>query len=497
MAPPPEAEELLEITIDAAHIEGDQHRVEARGNVRVRAGEDTLTADQATADLDTNELAAEGSVTLSRAGEVIQGERVRYNWETREGRAENARTVVRNVILRAKELTTTARRADAMDARATTCDLPRPHYRITARRIVLFPRRRLVAYSASIWLGKTRLLTVPRHEVSLQRGEASQSPFPSIGFNRRDGLTLRKSVTIVDQPSLLLDLNTTVAFRRGLLGGIEATCPGSPAFIAAATFREDAPSQRIRFLEVSRLPEVGVAISSPARARRPRRVPTQAQSVRSETDPTDRTEQTSRRWEWAAQGTIGYFRQRRDFGPREERFDRDGGRLDLRALAARRNVRLGPIRLSSVGLLARVSWYHTGERFSLLGVATGDSWRLGKNVNLSLRRFMHVTEGSTPFRFDSPDLRNEWRPGIGLTLGKTSLAWEGRYDENRGGFFDQEFVLARKVHCLEPRVSYRTRRRQWGLDIRIIGLRSAKPAEEESPGRPEEMLEDTRSARRQ
>jgi lipopolysaccharide export system protein LptA len=489
-----------EIIIDAEHLEhdSDEERVEARGNVRVYFGQDTLAADRATADLKTGDLLAEGSVTLTRGTEVIQGERVLYNWETRAGKAVDARTTVRNVMVRARELNATPARATALDARATTCDRPKPHYRITAKRIVLFPGRRLVAYDASLWLGKSRVFALPRHEVSLQRGEASQSPFPSIGYNARDGLTLRKRLTVVDTPDFLVDMTAAIAFERGVLGGAEAIWPGWPTLFAAVTYREESPSQRIRFLEVNRLPEVGVAISSPARQRRPRRVPTQVQNVRAQRISLEGEERGLPGWEWAAQATIGYYQQRHPVSPRDELLDRDGSRFDVRALLARRSLPLGPTRLDSVGFLARASWYNTGEQFTLFGFEVGDAWQLGRHTRFALRRYAHLTDGSTPFRFDAPDLRNEWRPTVNVALGPYALGWMGRYDENRGAFFDQEFAFARRVHCLQPRFTYRTRRRELGFEIRIVGLQPELGAPGvETPDRGEETLGDPPPARRQ
>jgi hypothetical protein len=129
------------------------------------------------------------------------------------------------------------------------------------------------------------------------------------------------------------------------------------------------------------------------------------------------------------------------------------------------------VRLASVRLLARTSLYANGERFTIVGLGVGDSWQLGRNLRLSLHRFVQATDGSTPFRFDAPDLLREWRPAAALALGKTALTWEGRFDSDRGRFFDQEFAVAHTFHCLRPRISYRSRRAQIGFDLLVVGIR--------------------------
>jgi lipopolysaccharide export system protein LptA len=476
--PPAPVPGETELVLRAQQIDyADSGRqIVARGDVRMVYGPDTLAADRATADLQTSEILAEGNVILTRGMDVVRGGRVRYNWETREGVAEEASTVQRGVIVRAKTLTTTLQQSEALHASLTTCDLPRPHYRLTARRVTLIPGRRIVVHGASVYLLGAKIFYLPRYETSLRRGEGGHSPFPSFGYNSHYGVLLRKELTLVDQPAFLLDLDAAYAFRRGFLGGVHLTRPGSPALTLALTTREEAPSQRIRFLEVDRLPEVGVTFSSRPHPRRPREVPSVAQNVRVRGDQAE-----GPRWEWSAQATLGEYRQRRGPGDDDRSHDVDGGRFDVRAALSRRNLRLGPVTLGSLRLLARTSWYDTGDRFSLFGLGLGHTWRAGRNVGLSLEYFANGTNGESPFQFDSPDIRDELRPGLQFHFGGTALEWIGRYDLGADQFFDHEFVLARTFHCLRPRFTYRTRRRQIGFDLQVVGLQTGSAARDESP----------------
>jgi hypothetical protein len=277
---------------------------------------------------------------------------------------------------------------------------------------------------------------------------------------------LRREAALVERDTLVLDLDAGLSLRRGFVGGLEAVRPGKPAWIAAVGVRQEAANQRARFLEVDRLPEVGLALSSRRDARRPRRVPTSTQEIR-----VTRETETAPRWEWSAETTAGYFQQRPGSGTGQEELDRDGGRLDARVMLSRRRLKLGPVRLGSTRLLARTSLYTNGERFTLVGLGVGDFWRVSPNVRVSLHRFLQATDGSTPFRFDAPDLLREWRPAAVLSFGKTELSWEGRYDSDRNDLFDQEVGIARTFHCLRPRISYRARRAQFGFDLQVVGIR--------------------------
>lgn len=471
LAPPPETP----LTIEAARIEylELEERVEASGNVRVTYGEDRLRADRITADLRTDEVLAEGDVSFTRGVEEVRTARLRYRWETRQAQAEDATTVYRGVIVRARELEYRPGRAEAIASRFTTCDLEPPHYHISARRIVIFPGQRIVAHGASIYLLGTRIFYLPRFSRSLRRDENGGIGLPTVTINSRDRILLRRSTTLVDRSDLLMDLDLGLSLRRGIVGGVEVVQPGRPARIAAIGIRQESPNQRRRFLEVDRLPEVGLAIGAPREARRPLRVPTTTQQIRIARDP-----EGGPRWEWGAEGTIGYFQQRGENDPEEE-LNRQGGRIDVRALVSRRRPKIGPFHLSSIRLLARTSVYTTGDRFNLIGLGVGDAWRLSPNLRVSLHRFLQATDGSTPFQFDAPDLLREWRPAAVLTLGNTEFVWEGRYDSDRNTFFDQEFAIARTFHCLRPRISYRTRRSQISFDLQVVGFQ--EPVE--PPGR--------------
>lgn len=455
------------LTIEAAQIEflEAEQRIEATGHVRVTYGADRLTADRISADLETEEVTAEGNVTFTRENQIVHGDRVVYNWERRQGRAEAARTQFRGVLITAGELISQEDRAEALHSRFTTCELKRPHYYLSARQIVIYPGRRVVVYRSSLYFLGSRLLTVPRFSRSLRRDEEGPSLLPTVSINSRDTLLLRRELTVVDREALILDLDLGLSLRRGFVGGAEATGPGKPAWIAAVGVKQESPNQRTRFLSIDRLPEVGLVISSAREVRRPRRVPYAVQHVRllgdDDGDPS---------WEWGAEATAGFYRQRPDPRRRDPGLDRQEGRLDVRAVLSRRNPRIGPVRLSFVRVLARTSFYGTGDWFTVAGIGAGAHLKASPNLRLWLARYVQVTDGATPFRFDEPDLLREWRPGALLTLRGTSLSWEGRYDSSRGRFFDQEFAVSHVFHCLRPKISYRTRRAQIGFDLQIVAL---------------------------
>ncbi len=121
-------------------------------------------------------------------------------------------------------------------------------------------------------------------------------------------------------------------------------------------------------------------------------------------------------------------------------------------------------------LFLRRSFYDTGDSYSVGGIAARRDWRWGPHWSSGLRAFWHKTNGQTPYAFDRVEIRTELQPALAYSSGGTTWSWAGRLDVDRWQFFDHEFAIARVLHCIEPRLSYRTRRRQFGLDLRIVGL---------------------------
>jgi hypothetical protein len=475
--------------------------VVASGGVTLTQGNVRLTAEQLTADPNTGDVTAEGDVVFTDPERTVRGRTLSYNAYSRRVRATDVETVVQGVIIRAQSIDAVSTRYTVGRATVTTCELPRPHYRLTARSVVLIPNNRIVARRVGIWLFGTRLFVVPRltARIGAGQGEGGRTPFPRLGRNSRDGFFVANVVPLIARPRLTLDLDARLSLRRGLTGGLEAAAPGGKQlqYIGALKIREESSTQRTRFLEVDRLPEVGVLWVSPAPAWRsdqepPQRRPdTQVQPKDAVPAPqvTDDEERpafrslrqvgsdvahqpdllrppTRGRWYLRAQSTVGYFHQHEGETVRA----RSGVRLDARATASRSGLRLFGVSLPVIHLFARRSFYDAGDNYGVLGAAMGQDWRLGRHWSGRLRAFLHSTQGRTPFEFDLVEVRNELQPGVSYTVGGTTLSWAGRLDMDRRELFDQEIAVARVFHCLEPRISYRTRRRQIGLDVRIVGL---------------------------
>jgi len=460
------ADEAPQVLIAADRIDGgrtgEQGRIVATGNVRATYEQYVLTADRLVLDQSTYVASAEGNVRQTFAGRELRAERLEWDYLRETGRAFGAETEYRGVIVRGKEILFREERQQALDASFTTCDLPRPHYRLTARSIGVAPGERVLARGVSPWLLGVRLLTLPRVAFSLREGAGGESIFPRIGYNAREGFYVGRRIRLVDATDYTVLFDGRLALRRGFLGKVEGWENGRRLrWISAVGIKEPAPNQRVRFLDVDRLPEVGL-LWAPNRDTQSRFLPTQVQDE----SPLPRDEP----WLQMAQLTLGYFRQRQEEFRGDIAVEERGLRLDGRALFSGPSIPVGGLRVRAPRVLARAAVYSGGDHLLLLGVGAEIAGRIGRDVSVRLERFSHWQSGESHFLFDTLEIRDEWRPHVTIRGGLNTFTWTARYDARASALFDQELGFARVLHCLEPRLTYGVRRRQIGLEIRIVGL---------------------------
>jgi hypothetical protein len=468
-APPAPGANEIRLKADQYDIDEATRRIEAHGNVRVTFGSDVLTADRIVLDQSTQTVTAEGNIRHLHAGQETRAERLEWNYVTESGRASGALVEYLGVIVRARELAARPGEYQAEQVSLTTCDLPRPHYRLTARSITVTPGERIRAQGIAPWVLGTRLLTWPGFRYSLREGGVSGSVavFPTIGYNSRDGTYIGRRLRLGGGSDTTFIFDGKLSLRRGFLGGVEGyENRGQLRKLGAVEVRVPAPNQRVRFLEIDRLPELGLLWVRQPEVRS-EFLPIQVQDVRPASPDTEG-------WRTLGQVTLGYFRQRSEEFRGDVAEEDHGFRLDGRLLFAGPPVRAGGIHLGNPRLLVRGALYEGGDRLGVLGFGWEVGGALGRDVTFRLEQFSHWQTGRSRFLFDEVEIVHEWRPRVQIRNGLNTFTWLLRYDADRQEIFDQEFGIARVLHCIEPRLTYRTRRQQIGFELRVVALQRAE-----------------------
>jgi len=218
----------------ADHIRYDMERrvVRASGNVRFGYQEVEVSADDLAADLQANTAVLSGNVVLRTRGEEFHGDTLLVHLDTREWEFAEARSAIspryfeRGVLaplyVGAREVTGLPDRLLVRGADFTTCDLPHPHYEIEARRLRIWPGRKLIADHATLRILGRRVFTLPWFLVPLR--EAQRQPFiPLVGQNQFEGYYLKTLINYVRTDDSYGSAHLDLMTRRGFGKGIEHT----------------------------------------------------------------------------------------------------------------------------------------------------------------------------------------------------------------------------------------------------------------------------------
>ncbi len=154
-----------------------------------------LSASEISISLKKEELVARGNVRVTRKDESFQAQEVVYNWGKEWWRFREVSSDITGSGIQGKLFfrgKTVEEEKDTMTiegARVTSCDLKKPHYFIEARKIIIYPNKKVVLYGLSYWDFGRRLFSLPSYAFFLNRKE--QLPFlPMVGYSKGTGYYL-------------------------------------------------------------------------------------------------------------------------------------------------------------------------------------------------------------------------------------------------------------------------------------------------------------------
>ncbi len=482
--------EGLEVKADQADADLRERRLTATGNVTVRQDGSAFEApDRVEGNLLTNEWRVPGSFSVQQDNNTLHAQAGVYNTEKKTGRLENARGQYgvyfisgREVVLEPDEITV------ALHTRASTCNLPRPHWSVGARRIEVHGESYAVASGMGVWIGDTKLFSFPKYRFQLHR-PPSAFLLPTPGYDGRDGgylrfrypfstpwttasavtgrLTQRSGVQGVvevqrsltaprdnSSPDITPDVLSDLMDMK-LLSGRAArphlnlqtrqpletqdTEPTIPAMksqlFARAAWNERVFDPSARFLALDRLPEVGVRLLDVPAAR-----------ISGKGNPLMLDLQSS----------YGRFRENDDQG--------FIGRFDVRA-TARLKTGIGDRWKLEPAILARYSSYSDSRQQKILAGSLSVGRQITPRYFGALTYIRHSVSGKSPLEFDDVDIREKLSTRVEGAFGRTWASLTVDFDLQTGGIYDWTVQFAKRMHCFEPRFGYQNRYRNFSFGI--------------------------------
>lgn len=433
----------------------------AEGNAVVTYKDVTLKADTITGNSWTGDIEAHGNVSFLRKESTLTGESFTYNFKTEKGLANDASATLNNIQYRGKEFKSELNRYTVTGSRFTTCDREKPHYYMSARELIIEPDKKLTARDVSIVFFGKRILNVPKYTINLDKKNPSETKLPPIGISGHYGIFTSYEFDISHEPrtvgALELRLSTEYTFQGGLMYDRIA---GRPIFLRATSYQPFYGGTRSG-LTISKLPEVGARFHS-GEAAESFENPRNSINLSAGTINPLRFKRDNRKMNYVSEVGFGKFTQYPD--------DKTSERMDARAIAWLDPVAIDSKTVISPGIGIRLSHYSTGDDYTDLGLSLALARRLGSDSYASITYATHSVSGSTPFEFDAVELTDELHGLLRLHAGDYAIELGGRYDLNNKEFFDKEISIARRFHCIEPKITFKNRFKEFSIGIGLVGF---------------------------
>lgn len=358
---------------------------------------------------------------------VVQGDEVDFSWEKQEAFIKNAYVEYQGLFFHSSYLSLANGKISMENTEFTTCDLPHPHYRLDVK-YIQFPltgkKRKIYAKNAALYFGKRKILSLPPFRISLnieERKKEDALSLPRLEFSKDFGLSIVSEFSFstgYDNGKTKIGYSTL----KGVFGKI--SFPISSHAIFDIGKHEVITGKKISPLYINEEPHIllqenDFSVSVGKFAEEP-------------------TGQRARRLRFSFSPTL----------------------LQKRI---KENLSLGVIGKGAYSLYDKEKEYSSiGGEISLRAEVKSSQ------TNLSLGYL--ALGGSTPFYFDREELTSYAR--LDLMKEGNKWRWEtsGIWDLKNGKFYDATLTLYRKLHCLEPGISWQNRGRLIQLKLKLAGF---------------------------
>jgi len=160
----------VEINGDEINYLQEEGAVVVKNNVKLRYKDVELTCDEARYNANTHIASMKGNVKIVREGTTVYGESIIYDFNT-----QNAQ--IANLKMESPPLYGVAQEADRIGSTqyalkkgfVTTCNLEKPHYRLTAKKITAYPGVKVVAKNVVMRIGEIPMFYFPYYSHSLKQ----------------------------------------------------------------------------------------------------------------------------------------------------------------------------------------------------------------------------------------------------------------------------------------------------------------------------------------
>ena len=179
----------IEIVADELYFSDKTGEMFARGNVVITQDQNKLLADMVRGNDKETEVWVDGKARWIEPLTNVTGNKLRYNYGRRYGTMQDIKGKSGNDFIASRTSEFGDGKITAYQASLTSCPAIKPDYRVTARKVVIWPGEKLIAYDAKVWIKNFVIYSTPRYAKSLKDDETE---FPTFGYEDPDGYWIQQ-----------------------------------------------------------------------------------------------------------------------------------------------------------------------------------------------------------------------------------------------------------------------------------------------------------------
>lgn len=205
----------IEIVADEMYFSDNTGELFAQGNVVITQDKSKIYADVVRGNDKQTELWVDGKARLIEPKTDLVGIKIHYNYGLTFGSMQEIKGKCGNDLITGKRARIEKGKYTVYDATMTACPTKgTPDYRTTARKVVIWPEDKLIAYDAKLWIKNLVVYATPRYKRSLKKDEKDDE-FPSFGYADKDGFYISQTFNYPASDDLSAYLNATYYTAAG------------------------------------------------------------------------------------------------------------------------------------------------------------------------------------------------------------------------------------------------------------------------------------------
>ena len=421
----------IEIVADEMYFSDKTGELFAQGTVVITQDKSKIMAGIMRGNDKQMEIWVDGKAQLIEPQINVTGTKIRYNYGAQFGSMQDIKGKCGNDFISGNNIHFEEGKYTAYHATTTGCPAKgTPDYRITARKIVIWPGDKMIAYDAKVWVKNFVIYSTPRYSRSLRK-EDEDDEFPTFGYEDPDGYWIKQRLNyaLTDKITAYADLAyySRAGFRPDF--GLIDQEDDYTIRLTEGRFK-DSDSRWIR-----KEPELRFEWHLKPVGKLP--------------------------WKYYLTASYGKWTDENKSSWHQDYilyFSRNPIYLDQKKTWTWNN--------GFGGELIRDSYNASNQ--SILRFNTSLSKRLTPWLRV-WSGFNFTSNNTSVFSYNNANVTNEWVNGFYIQIDKkTGFSFSNSYDTQLNRTYENYFTLHRNLHCWNTTIQYQSKAKKWVWDLRVI-----------------------------